>query len=112
MMADPPKQTISVDANAEASGEVDIGHYLARHLVAVVPWVLIWLLWPRRLPRVISMIHSADVVLPHPGLQGRALESESRGCSISATDVPIGFLKRIQDACAFYRLGNRRSPAV
>jgi hypothetical protein len=45
-----------------------------------------------------SLVHAPDVVFPHPGLQGRALEAESRSGSSGASDVPVGFLQRIQNA--------------
>lgn len=43
-----------------------------------------FLLWRRH-----SAIHAADAVFPHPGLQGRALEAESRGCAGGPPTCPL-----------------------
>src|ERR1700686_1680683 len=59
-----------------------------------------------------SLIHAADVVFPHPGLQGGALEAEPRSGAGGAADVPVGFLQRIQNACTLHHLRDIRRPNV
>src|SRR2546429_8128829 len=51
-----------------------------------------------------SGLAAPDAELAHPGLQGRALETEARGGPVRTAEHPVGLAQRAHDGLALRRL--------
>src|SRR5947207_15369124 len=51
-----------------------------------------------------SRLAAPDAELAHPGLQGRALETEARGGPVRTAEHPVGLAQRAHDGLALRRL--------